>query len=256
MRRQRLAALGTRFNPFSDFHPDAEAAKAGHRCEGLQQCLLIDERRGTASLVVPEVLQGEGLHGVPSVHGSLEQRGPERKEPRPIGGGAFRKEDNDVALRKAFLDPDIQVEQVPSRPPAHVEGVMGPQQGAQERPACDLRLGNEAAVKERVEDKNIEPGHVIRDDQRPGSHQDRRRVEPDPQDVQQLPRPLAPHSPSFGMRRGHPAQAATDVRRNTDDPTNRSEVRRVQGLHRGWRRQGRHSGSGGRGRSGKRKCRR
>jgi len=86
-----------------------------------------------------------------------------RQQPRAVGGGAFGKQADAIALREQFGGLLNDGGGVMAAFALDEQGAALLRQKADHRPAAHIGLGNEARRANGIEQPNIQPRHMVRD---------------------------------------------------------------------------------------------
>jgi len=148
------------------------------------------------------VADRDRLHATPGDHDRLQERALEGQELRTVGRRAFRKHRDDVAGRERFLGLPIHPMRIEAPRTLDEKGPHVTDQAPGDRPARELRLGNEAHRLRGVQHEDVEPRNVVGDDQHVGIVAGKASAQPrlDVQDAQKARAPAAGDGTPRGWR--------------------------------------------------------
>jgi len=99
----------------------------------------------------------------------LQQRGVEMPDVAAVGGGAFGKQGDMVAVAQCAFDLLVGASGVAAAGALDEQGAGLLRQETDQRPTTYFGLGNEAQREHRIQQINVEPGNVVGGKQNPFS---------------------------------------------------------------------------------------
>jgi len=143
---------------------DQDAASRQYRAKRVEQGqAAMISRRGVEAAVRQVIADGEQHDRCLVDHRGLEQGRVERPQVRAVGGRAFGKQADAIAVRQQFGGLLNDGGGVMAPFALNKQGAALLRQKADERPAAHIGLGNEARRANGIEQPNIQPRHMVRD---------------------------------------------------------------------------------------------
>jgi hypothetical protein len=143
-----------------------EAPGSGHPAQGGEERVVADEGGDCRGRRVGEpVPDAYRLHGHPGVQGGLESGRAEAAVPPAAPGAALGEHGDGGAGAEGVREAGDDLRQGPEAVPVDEEGAGTGDDRAEDRPGADLALGEHAGRPEGCEERDVEPGDVVGDDE-------------------------------------------------------------------------------------------